>query len=217
MTSKTTSKMTSSISSKLDPTAATFVPSLESHMPAKKISNKNTTGPIKYRSRNGELWEPPKGWIASYRCGACHQIMTRKEASKCPQRINTCGHIMCAKCIVSSYLVELNPLCPVEGCGKCVNPKRTDRVAPVDILTDTNQIETDHTEIVTPLTSEMNSECGFCSKESGCDCNQICLTSSKDICQYYDEEWGWNCDTLWCGCIDVCRGRCGFNNDRFDR
>ena len=44
MTSKTTSKMTSSISSKLDPTAATFVPSLESHMPANKISNKNTSG-----------------------------------------------------------------------------------------------------------------------------------------------------------------------------
>lgn len=221
-----TSKMTSKIYSKLDPAAPAFVPSFDIHTP--NTTNKASKGPIKYRSKNDELWHPPKGWIASYRCGACRQIMTRKEAFKCPQRINTCGHITCAKCIVSSYLVELNPLCPVEGCGKCVNPKQKERVLPVDILTGTNQNDTTPTEsvltesapteTVTPSVTEMNSGCGFCGKESGCDCNEeICLPSSKNICYCYDEDCGWDCGVLWCGCIDVCRGRCGLNNDRFNR
>ena len=215
--------MTSKMTSKLNPAAPAFVPSFNIHTP---ISTKKTSKP-KYRSRNGELWQPPKGWLDSYRCAACRQIMARKEPYKCPQRINTCGHITCAKCIVTSYLVELNPLCPVEGCGKCVNPKQKERVSPVDILTGTNQIdkeivptEVNPTEIVpTEIVPKevAPTECGFCGKESGCQCNQeISLTSSRNICYCYCEDCDWDCGTLWCGCIDVCRGRCGLN-DRLDR
>ncbi len=33
-------------------------------------------------------------------------------------------------------------------------------------------------------------------------------------CPCHIEECPGDCGTLWCGCIDVCRGRCGFSNRR---
>ena len=38
---------------------------------------------------------------------------------------------------------------------------------------------------------------------------------SENTYQYpsYVDGWGGDCDTLSCGCIDVCRGRCGLKED----
>ncbi len=38
-------------------------------------------------------------------------------------------------------------------------------------------------------------------------------TDNTYQCPSYVEEWGGDCDTLSCGCIDVCRGRCGLRED----
>ncbi len=173
-----------------------------------KNSKKSTSAP-KYRSKKGELWEPPKGWLQSYRCAACHVIMTRKEASKCPQRINACGHITCAKCIVTSYLVELNQLCPVEECNKCVNPKQKKPTAPLEILTAAST----PTPTTPPPESTTEVECcNWCGKNTLCDCNTE-ITKA-----HYCGDWlcPGDCGTLDCGCIDQCRGRCGFRGREFN-
>lgn len=144
----------------------------------------------RYRSKNGELWGPPKGWIKFYRCEACYQIMSKKEATKCPQRINICGHITCAKCIVTSYLVELNPNCPVKGCNKCIDPSYKTPVEPI-----------------TPPSTPINEI-----EESSED-----NTYNENVRPHYcgDADCEWDCGVLWCGCIDVCRGRCGLKDDRW--
>ena len=209
--SKMTSKMTSKMNLKFNPDAPEFVPS-GTFIP---VLRKQSSKAYKYRSKNAELWQPARGWLPFYRCQACREIMTRKIPTKFPQKINSCGHITCAKCIVSSYLVQLNPICPVAGCAKCVNPKQKEPVAPVTILTGP-------IEIVTPApspspTEEEISGCGFCSSTKGCGCNEEILVESKRVCPCYDEDCNWDCGTLWCGCIDVCRNRCGLNSDRFNR
>ena len=190
--------------------APVFVPRLTSSddgfQPVK--SKKQNKKPYHYRSRNGELWSPPKGWLPFYRCQACRTIMSRKEATKCPQRISSCGHITCAKCIVNSYLVELNPLCPVEGCGKCVNPTQTEAVAPLTILTE-DPLTTPSTSPVTVSESLTTSV----SADTELNDSEIDAIATKgynpDLCHCRIDGCDWDCGTLWCGCIDVCRGRCG--------
>ncbi len=88
---------------------------------------------IKHKKKNKkrhnkvvELWTPIKTWIDSYRCHVCHIVMSKREPSLSPQRITSCGHITCAKCIVQSYLLEMNPMCPVAGCGIYINPEKAD-------------------------------------------------------------------------------------------
>ncbi len=209
---------------KFNPDAPIFIPSTMNSAafhPVKSKKQKNK--PYKYRSKNGELWFPPKGWLKSYRCAACHEIMTRKDPPKCPQQITSCGHITCAKCIVTSYLVELNPHCPVEGCGKCVNPRQKEPTPALEILAaPTEQVEasmrcvTPEPPSVTPppKVEETESEddgCAFCHTYTGCDCNQ----EISYRCACSDWMCPGDCGTLWCGCIDVCRGRCGMRDDSF--
>ncbi len=199
--------------------APVFIPSTSSSASFKPIKSKNQKNkPHKYRSKNGELWFPPKGWLKSYRCAACHEIMTRKDAPKCPQKIAACGHITCAKCIVTSYLVELNPLCPVEGCGKCVDPRQKEPTPQLAILT--APPEPEPTVIITPSVTpppkmeETKSEddgCPFCHTHTNCDCNDNIIYR----CGCSDWMCPGDCGTLWCGCIDVCRGRCGMRDDSF--
>lgn len=181
-------------------------------------SKKNNSKSYKYRSKNGQLWSPPKGWLKSYRCAACHEVMTRKDAPKCPQKITTCGHITCAKCIVTSYLVELSPFCPVEGCGKCVNPRQRKPTPHLDILTTPTEYIEDPSRSVTPeppsvtnhtmeVTEYEDDGCPFCHSYANCDCNQEIIINR---CACNDWMCPGECGTLWCGCIDMCRGRCGF-------
>jgi len=68
------------------------------------------------------LWGDVKHWIPSYRCQSCNIVMSKKIATLTPQKIYVCGHITCAHCIVESYLIDQNPVCPVKGCGCWVNP-----------------------------------------------------------------------------------------------
>lgn len=202
--------------------APPFVPSASASggfQPVK--SKKHHTKPQKYRSKNGELWAPPKGWLPFYRCQACHEVMSKKEAPKFPQKINTCGHITCAKCIVTSYLVELNPLCPVEGCGKCVNPKQKEAIPALEILSapimtiETESLLSSVTPPISvtppPKTEVVRETCAFCEKNTGCHCNDEIYTG----CPCYDRLCPGDCGTLWCGCIDVCRNRCGLRDDEF--
>lgn len=169
-------------------------------------SKKHHTKPPKYRSKNGELWMPPKGWLPFYRCQACHEVMSKKDATKCPQQITSCGHITCAKCIVTSYLVELNPHCPVKGCGKCVDPKQKQPTPPLEILTAPSTAPPSPPSTPPPAEVEC---CVWCGKNTLCDCNEEIRTA------HHCGDWmcPGDCGVLWCGCIDQCRGRCGISND----
>ena len=156
-----------------------------------------------YRGKFMDLWGPAKGWLASYRCHACKELMTKKEASKSPQYINACGHITCAKCIVKSYFIDHNPLCPVKDCGIYIDPKMN---------------------MSTPDTSE-NSVAIVKSEEclwGVCMCDESFAKENdkfEEEYNYMEDEESWHycgnwlcpgdCGTLVCGCIDVCRGKCG--------
>ncbi len=168
--------------------ARTPSPTVEMFEPVKTKKDK------KKAKKSGEFWSTPKGWLKFYRCTACRAVMSRKEPSKCPQRINACGHITCAKCIVTSYLVELNPICPVEGCGKCVNPKQKESVEPVHILSSTSVATSEDDDLFDghiPTYEEYEYE------------------PVEKIHYCGDADCIWDCGVLVCGCIDQCRGRCG--------
>lgn len=155
------------------------------------VKSKKSKMHFNYRSRNGDLWSPAKGWLTHYRCAACHVVMSRKEATKFPQRIHACDHITCANCIINSYLVEHNPICPVKDCGKCVNHKQKELVQPLTSFEDK--------EIIVPLYEDYPYK----------PITKVHYCGDKD-CEY-------DCGVLVCGCIDQCRGRCGLNRRRFIR
>ena len=178
------------------------------------VRNKKSKKHYKKCAKNGELWSPAKGWLRSYRCAACHNVMSRKEAPKCPHIIHNCGHITCANCIVKSYLVELNPLCPVEGCGKCVNPKQKQPTLPVKFLEETPSVspitaieETNETEDKPFETYNLPSYEEF----------EYEPVDASPLHYCGDAHCDWDCGVLWCGCIDVCRGRCGVGDGCRDR
>lgn len=37
------------------------------------------------------------------------------------------------------------------------------------------------------------------------------------VCYCGDKDCEWDCGVLDCGCIDICRNRCGLNRDRYNR
>lgn len=217
----------------LSPTSEDSTPRFEVFK-MKKNQHKHSGAP-KYRKKNGDLWAPPKGWLPFYRCQACHELMSKKEASKTPQRIFACGHITCAKCIVTSYLVELNPLCPVEGCDMCVNPRQKAAVAPVEILTGNPTAEKPSTPPAEKPTTppkeeededdgtcwgcrlslykckcfEMENSCSYCGHYGRCACYEW-QEGQEDYTHYCgDRDCVGDCGVLSCGCIDTCRNRCG--------
>lgn len=159
--------------------------------------------------QSGNLWAPAKGWLTHYRCSACREVMTRKIAAKCPQKIHACEHIVCAKCIVKSFLIELNPICPVKHCGKCVNPRvKTDKPStslPL-FFTASTTYETDVEEVEDDLAAEYHLPRGLLEEEEP-------YTVFDQVHYCGDRTCEWDCGELWCGCIDVCRGRCGFKED----
>ncbi len=222
------------MTSKLNANSAAFIPSPNpdewttiSKMKHTFAPRPQKKGPPKYRSKKGDLWSPPKGWLPFYRCQACHEVMSKKDAPKFPQRIHACDHITCAKCIVTSYLVELNPLCPVEGCGKCVNPREKVTPAPVEILTgaaapvtppktpepleeedDFNEMcKGCHFDVYTCKCYMIENYCAGCGSEGRCHCEEQEEEERTHYCGMRDCEG--DCGTLSCGCIDTCRDRCG--------
>ncbi len=153
-------------------------------------SSEGSYKPFKMRNKASkrDLWNPPKGWLRFYRCQACKEVMSKKIPTKYPQCIESCGHVTCANCIAKSYLVDLNPHCPVKDCGKCVDPRQKGAVAPLLILTD--ELSAEPVEMPEPSEPVKLHYCG-------------------------DADCIWDCGVLWCGCIDQCRGRCGHNKERF--
>lgn len=150
-------------------------------MESKDILEKSSK--YNYRTRYKNLWFPPKGWLTSYRCQCCNEIMTKKNPTKTPQCITTCGHIMCAKCIVNSYFIELSILCPVKDCGKYVDPKDE------------------------PLDTTENSVASIETFDTNNEYDTYLEDESK---WHYCADWlcPGNCGTLVCGCIDICKGNC---------
>ena len=137
---------------------------------------------MKHKTLKRDLWDPPKEWLRFYRCQACKEVMSKKIPTKYPQRIETCGHVTCANCIAKSYLVDLNQLCPVEGCGKCVDPCQKSAVSRLVILT--SELAAEPVELVEEPVKVDVHYCG-------------------------DADCMYDCGVLSCGCIDQCRGRCG--------
>jgi len=152
--------------------------------------------------QSGNLWSPAKGWLTHYRCSACREVMTRKIAAKCPQKIHTCDHIVCANCIVKSFLIELNPICPVKDCGKCVNPrvKAPKRAAALPIFFTTDIIPADEGDLTFDFDAEYLLPRGLFDEEP---------VAAERVHYCGDKACEWDCGTLDCGCIDMCRGRCG--------
>lgn len=128
------------------------------------------------------FWGPTKSWIPSYRCNVCKERMTNKLVSKAPQVIYTCKHVVCAKCIAQSYFIELNPVCPVAGCGIYINP------------------------------GELRAQ--MVEKPSTPPIVQNIINNQYNTWQCYCEinDCSGDCGVLWCGCIDACRGACGFKD-----
>lgn len=180
------------------------------------ISTKKSKSPKKSTTLETQLWKKVTWVIPFYRCQACHEVMSKKIPSKVPQYINSCEHITCANCIVKSFFVELNPLCPVEGCGKCVNPKDPvaplplnilsgDSLKPIDIPLTTSYDNSIDDKILTSSLNDIKKQL-----------DKLLDDSFKEICYCHDRRCNRDCGILSCGCIDICRGRCG-NYDRFER
>jgi hypothetical protein len=196
-----TASLTSSQSDRFD----TF--KMKSNPPQKKYHKKQN-------KKDGNLWDPANGWLPYYRCTACWQVMSRKDPAKCPQMIYACEHIVCAKCIVKSYLVELNPLCPVKDCDTCVNPRNPVKTESLPILSETPppvmedefcECGRTHEKCACHLIERC---CNFCGSEGSCHCDDEILPA------HYCGDWmcPGDCGMLSCGCIDTCRGRCGLRD-----
>jgi hypothetical protein len=103
------------------------VPTTPSSSPVQKkniwSNSKQRTFPKEdTRTFGKDLWVTPDGWLSNYHCPCCSVLMSKRDAVKRPQKIVSCGHVVCANCIVTSYFVNLNTVCPIKGCGVCVNP-----------------------------------------------------------------------------------------------
>lgn len=166
-------------------------------------------------------WFPAKGWLKYYRCAACKEIMTRKEPSKTPQVITACGHITCANCIVKSYLIDLEPLCPVKDCGVCVNPDYTNKVMPAETFESSDEAAAggggeEHNDY-----DAKECECGFPLDKCECyiqeySCSDCGLPPSCCYCEFKEQclDCGLytcpgDCNTLMCGCVEYCKRDCG--------
>jgi hypothetical protein len=64
-------------------------------------------------------------------------------------------------------------------------------------------------------TEEITKACPTC-YITGCkgECEKEPEYNNTYKCPCYVEECPGDCGTLWCGCIDVCRGRCGLQDPR---
>ena len=143
----------------------------------------------------GELWGEPTGWTKSYHCEVCFVLLSKKDAARNPQVIYACNHLVCGKCIVKSYLVDLNPICPVPNCGIVINPK-------------------DEIPISQSPGSDIRVEnickyCSDCCEDCICDLLKTDYRTEPIGEEHYCGDWicPGDCGVLICGCIDICRGR----------
>jgi hypothetical protein len=158
--------------------------------------------------------------------------MSKKDPAKTPQSIKSCRHITCANCIVKSYFVDLNPICPVDNCGKCVNPKDPITTTPLNILVAQPPLPV----IDIPLTTSYDSSIDNLILTSNLDDIKKELEELLDddfeqqqdaLDDYYqqqaeleeqekqdeedeecycgDKRCKADCGVLSCGCIDICR------------
>ena len=148
---------------------------------------------------SGEFWGEPTGWTKIYHCEKCYCLLSKKDAPRNPQVIYACNHLVCAKCIIKSYLVDLNPLCPVPHCGKYIKPKDDVPIATV--------IKSTRVEDICKYCSDNHEDCIW-------DLLQTNYRTEDKGLAHYCGDWlcPGDCGVLDCGCIDICRGRCGFKD-----
>lgn len=183
------------------------------------ITNNNNKTQSKQINKNREplddgFWGPISSYLPSYRCKCCNKVMSRKEPSKFPQKIYSCGHIVCANCIVKSYYIDLQQLCPVYNCNKCVNPLSDAKpVEKLNILSGIEEKLDDDYINVNNIHNEYenNSHCLPYESEDDYE-KEFKNRNNKNIHHCGDPECEWDCGELWCGCIDICRGSCGFGD-----
>lgn len=95
------------------------------------MTNESALHPL---SEHHNIWCLSTGDYPVVNCEVCKRTLTNNEFAKYPQKINSCGHIVCTECIVMSYLINLHPFCPVEDCNALVNPFVQNIVSPKPIL-----------------------------------------------------------------------------------
>jgi len=205
-------------------------------------NKKHTNPPV-----NERFWHRVTWIIPFYRCQVCHNVMSKKIPTTAPQQIYSCGHITCAKCIVNSFFVELNPFCPVDGCNKYVNASISTHTTlpPLNILQGESHVNTNCSsptnEIVIPTENAHHTDEPTSEKEEDNDKDKeveeetvvdkgfqdIIDSYLKDVnfkrislfdtVQQLDGNNEGEIDTLACGCTDICRGRCGIYDNKYDR
>lgn len=144
----------------------------------------------------GEYYGEPTKWTVNYNCEKCNCLLSKKNLPRYPQIIYNCNHLVCAKCIGKSYLVDMNPFCPVPNCGKCINPNDE-----ITFGQKTNSIEI----------------CKHCNdKRENCICDLLYTNYRVEISAdtHYCGDWlcTGDCGMLTCGCVNVCFGHCVSKN-----
>jgi len=124
-------------------------------------------------------WYPLQEWVSHYRCELCKGSLKGKS----PQRVFCCLSLYCAECINTHYNVKRELKCPC--CKEFLSPKDEP-----ECCTDGNCREYREPD---------DYEESFCPS-----CREVyCMCGADEEDDYEDDG------TLGCGCIDVCRGRCG--------
>ena len=127
------------------------------------------------------LWYDFTEFRSGLKCEICK---TNIRKNIFPQQLVQCAHIFCAKCIHEHYTVKGNKTCPT--CNTHIEYDDDDRYS--DYSYHRNEDDSCH-------------NCGY----SNC----VCGYEEDDECACGCAGCEGNCGTLRCGCIDVCRGRCG--------
>ena len=158
-------------------------------------------------------WTPVTNkFYDQFPCLSCNVPMTTQIESCSPQQIDNCSHIVCHTCIHTSYILNKSQLCPVFDCIKSVNPLELPSFSNADTDTDM-YANVDVEQAQAQDNYELDYKCYKCNKT---DCYNYCegyiigccgVGTDKHYCGM--DYCNGGCGVLWCGCIDVCRRRCG--------
>ena len=139
------------------------------------------------------LWSSFKDYKLHLKCEICKTTISKNIF---PQQLDVCGHIFCAKCIHTHYIIQNKKACPV--CNQFINIE--DHPAFCRICESA------------PCNCRDEEACNYC---GDLYCDERCRNEDDDEsdCPCSDSRCFTDCGTLYCGCIDVCRGHCGKNSN----
>lgn len=128
------------------------------------------------------LWSDLTEYKPLEKCEICKTTIRK---SVFPQILDSCGHIFCAKCIHTHYIIHNKKTCSV--CNQFINIE--DHPAFCRICESA------------PCNCREEESCNYC---GDLYCDERCRHDDDNESTCYDDS-----GELSCGCIDVCRGRCG--------